>query len=115
MPELETTHEITELPDLGSTAQAGYYFLLPVVVLMWCLTVERLSPSLSAFWATVLLIFIVVTQKPLKGYFRKSTGDEFAFQRGLEDLINGMEWQIRLMSQNILHNFNLILNLGQIL
>jgi len=90
VPELDTRHEINELPDLGVTAQAGYYFLLPIVVLMWCLTVERLSPSLSAFWATVLLIVIVLTQKPLKGFFRKAQGPEYAPRRGFEDLIEGM-------------------------
>ena len=90
VPELDTSLEIKELPVLGITAQAGYYFLLPVVVLMWCLTVERLSPSLSAFWATVLLMFIVITQKPLKGVFRKMKGDEFSFRHGFSDLINGM-------------------------
>ncbi len=90
VPELELTTEITELPPLGSTAQAGYYFLLPIVVLMWCLTVERLSPALSAFWATVLMIFIVLTQRPLKGMMRKLGGDDYSFKRGWQDLINGM-------------------------
>ncbi len=90
VPELEQTHEINELPDLGKTAQAGYYFLLPIVVLMWCLVVERLSPALSAFWATILLIVIVLTQKPLKGFFRKSQAEEFCFKNGFDDLINGM-------------------------
>lgn len=90
VPELETSTEITELPPLGATAQAGYYFLLPIVVLMWCLTVERLSPSLSAFWATVLMIVIVVTQRPLKGFFRRSTGGEFELIKGFADLIDGL-------------------------
>jgi TRAP transporter 4TM/12TM fusion protein len=90
VPELDTSHEIKELPQLGPTAQAGYYFLLPIVVLMWCLVVERLSPSLSAFWATVLLMFIVITQRPLKGIFRKMKGDEFSFKNGFADLIEGM-------------------------
>jgi TRAP transporter 4TM/12TM fusion protein len=90
VPELELTTEITELPPLKETAQAGYYFLLPIVVLMWCLTVERLSPSLSAFWATVLMIFIVLTQRPLKGLMRKMGGDHFSFIRGWQDLIDGM-------------------------
>jgi len=90
VPELESSTEIKKLPPLGPTAQAGYYFLLPIVVLMWCLVVERLSPALSAFWATVLLIFIVVTQRPLKGFFRKAKGDEFSFKSGFSDLINGM-------------------------
>jgi len=90
VPELDTSHEIKELPELGRTAQAGYYFLLPIVVLMWCLVVERLSPSLSAYWATILLIFIVITQRPLKGIFRKMKGDEFSFKNGFIDLVEGM-------------------------
>ena len=90
VPELDTSHEIKEMPDLGPTAQSGYYFLLPIVVLMWCLVVERLSPALSAFWATVTLIFIVVTQWPLKGFFRKAKGEEFGFRRGFANLITGM-------------------------
>jgi TRAP-type uncharacterized transport system fused permease subunit len=52
--------------------------------------VERLSPSLSAFWATVLMIFIVITQHPLKGVFRKMKGDEFTFKRGFVELILGL-------------------------
>ena len=90
VPELEVTHEINELPDLGETAQAGYYFLLPVVVLMWCLTVERLSPSLSAYWATMLLMVIVLTQRPLKGFIRKTKGDEFSFKRGFNEFVKGL-------------------------
>ncbi len=90
VPELEYTHEITELPKLRETAQAGYYYLLPIVVLMWCLTVERLSPSLSAYYATVVLIFIVLTQRPLKGIIRKNSAPEFAFKMGWDNLIAGM-------------------------
>jgi len=90
VPELEMTTEIKELPPLGETAQAGYYFLLPIVVLMWCLTVERLSPSLSAFWATVLMMFIVLTQRPIKGLMRKASGSDFTFAQGWNDLISGM-------------------------
>jgi len=90
VPELEQGHEINELPDLGLTAQAGFYFLLPIVVLMWCLVVERLSPALSAFWATVLLIFIVLTQRPIKGFFRKQQGKEFSFKQGFDDFVMGM-------------------------
>ena len=90
VPELESSHEINELPDLKETAQAGYYFLLPVVVLMWCLTVERLSPSLSAYWATMLLMVIVLTQRPLKGFIRKASGDDFSFKKGSNEFIDGL-------------------------
>jgi len=73
-PELEQDDPesaMDTLPDVGATVKTGLYFLLPVVVLVWCLTVERFSPQLSAFWATVFMIFIVVTQQPLKAFFRK--------------------------------------------
>ena len=90
VPELEVSHEITELPDFGQTFRAGLYFLLPIVVLMWCLVVERLSPALSAYWATVLMIVILLTQRPLKGFFRKRHGEDFAFVTGCKDLIDGM-------------------------
>ncbi|MGL1930991.1 MAG: TRAP transporter permease [Desulfotalea sp.] len=90
VPELPTDTEIDELPHLGRTAQAGYYFLVPIVVLMWCLTVERLSPALSAFYATVLMIFIVLTQRPLKQFFRNLHSGESQWKRGFDDLITGM-------------------------
>ncbi len=36
---------VLELPETGPTVKAGLYFLLPIVVLMWCLIVERFSPG----------------------------------------------------------------------
>ncbi|MFW2366823.1 MAG: TRAP transporter permease [Desulforhopalus sp.] len=90
VPDLEVTTEIKELPDLGATAQAGYYYLLPIVVLMWCLIVERLSPALSAFYATVLLLFIVLTQHPLKGLLRKMRGEDYSFARGWNEMVTGL-------------------------
>ena len=90
VPELETSLEMEKLPFLLPTLLTGYYFLLPLVVLIWCLVVERLSPSLSAYWATMLMMVIVVTQRPLKGYFRKTKAPEFSFIRGLQDLVTAM-------------------------
>jgi TRAP transporter 4TM/12TM fusion protein len=66
-----TNEDIVELPKVGKTVRAGLHYLLPVVVLVWLLTVERLSPDLSAFWASIFMIFILITQKPLKDIFRK--------------------------------------------
>ena len=40
--------EIVELPPPGPTIKSGLHYLLPVVVLVWCLVVERFSPGLSA-------------------------------------------------------------------
>ena len=90
-PELETKMEISELPDPGPTIKAGLYYLLPVVVLVWCLTVERLSPGLSAYYATLFMIFILLTQRPLKAILRKS-GESVAgcFNDGFVDSLEGL-------------------------
>ncbi|NWN92326.1 TRAP transporter permease [Marinobacter adhaerens] len=75
-----------ELPPVGATVKTGLYFLLPVVVLVWCLTVERFSPQLSAFWATVFMVFIIVTQRPLKAFFKNRGNYLSGFREGGIDL-----------------------------
>jgi len=69
VPDL-SSDEIESLPPVGVTVKAGLHYLLPIVVLVWLLTVERLSPDLSAFWASIFMIFIVLTQKPMMDFFR---------------------------------------------
>jgi len=81
---------VTKLPAPGPTVKSGLHFLLPVVVLVWCLMVERLSPGLSAFWAAMLLIFILVTQRPLKSIVRKQRDIGRQFMEGLVDLRQGL-------------------------
>ncbi len=90
VPELDTSHAIDELPEAGPTIKSGLYFLLPVVVLVWCLTVERLSPGLSAFWAAVFMVFIVVTQRPLSAVLRKRGDLAAAARHGFRDLLDGL-------------------------
>lgn len=78
------------LPPIGPTIKSGLHFLLPVAALIWNLMVERLSPALSAFWATMFLIFILVTQRPLMALFRKD-GDYFAnILQGFDELRSGL-------------------------
>ena len=90
-PDLDTSHEINELPEVGPTVKSGLYFLLPIVVLVWSLTVERLSPGLSAFWATVFMIFVVLTHRQLKVFFRNQQGQlGQAGKQAVSDLIDGM-------------------------
>ncbi|EAS43589.1 DUF3394 domain-containing protein [Photobacterium profundum] len=82
--------ELTEVPDPGPTIKSGLYFLLPIVVLVWCLTVERFSPGLSAFWATVFMIFILLTQRPLLALFNKEKTLTDAAREGANDLIESL-------------------------
>ena len=81
---------MVSLPEVGPTVRSGLHFLLPVVVLVWCLMVERLSPGLSAFWATVLMIFILVTQRPLIAFFRKQHNLPQQLRQGFNELIDGL-------------------------
>lgn len=82
--------EVVELPEMGPTAKTGFHYLLPIVVLVWFLMIERKSPGLSAFWATALLIFQVLTQKPLKAYFRGESDLVGSFKEGVADLLSGL-------------------------
>ncbi|MCY6382624.1 TRAP transporter permease [Hoeflea prorocentri] len=91
-PELELddpNEPVIRLPEPGPTVKSGLHFLLPVIVLIWCLMVERLSPSLSAFWATAFMIFILLTQRPLFAIFRNESR-EGTFALGFSELIDGM-------------------------
>lgn len=79
-----------ELPEAGPVAKTGYYFALPVVVLIWCLMVERFSPGLSAFWATMSMIFVLLTQHPLKALFRADDTMGDSIKAGFGQLVDGL-------------------------
>jgi TRAP transporter 4TM/12TM fusion protein len=90
-PELDTDLEIRELPEPGPTIKAGLYYLLPVVLLVWCLTVERFSPGLSALYASVFMLFVLLTQRPLKAILRRSGENVGAcLRQGFDDTLEGM-------------------------
>ncbi|WP_104400009.1 TRAP transporter permease [Vibrio penaeicida] len=82
--------ELTEVPEPGPTIKSGLHFLLPIVVLVWCLTVERFSPGLSAFWATVFMIFILITQRPLMAILSKSGNVNEQVKEGFVDLAEAL-------------------------
>ncbi len=89
-PELGRSDTITELPVPGPIVKAGLYFLLPVAVLIWCLTVERLSPGLSAFYAAVFMAIVLLTHKPLKAMFRGESELGSYFKECRSDFVDGM-------------------------
>ena len=81
---------ITELPHAGTVAITGLYFILPIVILIWCIIIERLSPALSAFWATIAMIIVILTQDPIKAYFRGTGNYMAAFKVGVGHWVEGM-------------------------
>ncbi|MDO5289441.1 MAG: TRAP transporter permease [Pseudomonadota bacterium] len=81
---------VFELPETGPTVKSGLHYLLAVVVLVWCLMIEQLSPGLSAFWATVFMMFVMLTQKPLLGLMRGDHRFAAHFKSGAADLLEGL-------------------------
>src|SRR5687768_13666102 len=75
------------LPDTWPTVKAGVHFLIPIGVLIWALMIEELSPALSAFWATVVLVVIMATQRPLTVFFRTKVFPLQEAKRGLLDIV----------------------------
>jgi TRAP transporter 4TM/12TM fusion protein len=87
---------IIQLPRAWDVTRTGLDFLIPIVVLLWCLMVEEMSPGLSAFWATVSIIAILATRRPLLALFRR--GNAGAEARGaLGDLTEGFALGARNM------------------
>jgi len=81
---------VTALPLPGPTIRSGLHFILPVVVLVWALMVDRLSPGLSAFWAASYMIFILLTQRPLMALFRGGANLGASIREGGTDLVEGL-------------------------
>ncbi|BBS85402.1 MULTISPECIES: TRAP transporter permease [Aeromonas] len=91
LPAEDPDQPLTELPNTRAVLLSGLHFLLPVVVLVWCLMVERLSPGLSAFWGTVMLVIILLTQRPLLNWLRTDGKHDYGSTRdGLVDLKEGL-------------------------
>jgi len=75
--------------DTWPTVKAGLHFLLPIATLIWCLMVEEMSPSLSAFWAITVLIVLMLSQRWLVEFFR---GQPTAgtLRSGFAEVVHGM-------------------------
>ena len=81
---------ILKCPEVGPTVKSGLHFLLPVAALIWNLMIEELSPALSAFWATIFLVFVLVTQRPLLARFRGKHEINEELAQGFRDLKTGL-------------------------
>jgi len=81
---------ILKCPETGPTIKSGLHFLLPVAALIWNLMIEELSPALSAFWATMFLVVILITQRPLSAWFRGQHDVKKDLVQGFGDLKTGL-------------------------
>ncbi|MBE3639513.1 TRAP transporter permease [Mangrovicoccus algicola] len=86
---------VATAPRLTPTLLGGAYFALPIFVLVWNLmvrtdTLDRLSPALSAFWATIAMIIVALTHRPLKALFRGGTAMAGETAAGFADFVSGL-------------------------
>jgi TRAP transporter 4TM/12TM fusion protein len=97
-PDLSEEISITNpvRPETWPTIRSGLHFLIPIGILVWCLSIEELSAGLSAFWAVVAMLAQMVTQRPITAWFRRQTLAP-AFKRGWRDALNGLEEGARNM------------------
>ena len=87
-PDIDVDNPV--LPETWPTVKAGIHFLIPIGVLIWCLMIEELSPGLSAFWATAVLMALMVTQRPLTRFFRKKKVRAKDLTQGLSEVTHGL-------------------------
>ena len=81
---------VVTVPRTWQVFRTGMHFLLPLVVLVWSLMVERLSPGLSAFWACMAIVGVLLTQRVILAFFRGETIDKAKWRQGMDDLKAGL-------------------------
>jgi len=81
---------LLKLPRTWPTVRAGMHFFIPIIVLLWAMMVEELSPATSAFWGTVTAIAMVVLQPWLVAVLRKSGEQRAALGKGVAELWRGL-------------------------
>ncbi|ARP76145.1 MULTISPECIES: TRAP transporter permease [Bordetella] len=86
--EIDVNHPVR--PEPWPTVRAGLHFLIPIGILVWCLSVEELSAGLSAFWAAAAMLLQMVTQRPLVAWFRGQAVAP-ATRLGWQDAIGGLQ------------------------
>ncbi len=84
------------IPNIYQALRGGLHFLLPVVVLVWCLTVLHLKPYTAVFYAILVIALILLTQHPLKRLFAKEAVGR-AWQEGFGDLVHSLREGARNM------------------
>ncbi len=92
-PDLEPddpNSEQVSLPIVKDVAPTGFYFLLPIVALIYLLMIEQKSANFSAFWAVILLMVMMLTQHVIKGIARNSETVGHNFKIGVNDVTDGM-------------------------
>jgi TRAP transporter 4TM/12TM fusion protein len=82
--------ESVEDMSVKTALLGGLHFLLPLLVLVWCLMLLRLSPATAVFYAICLMIVIQLTQEGLRALFQGNSAIQ-GIRHGFSALIVGLE------------------------
>ena len=91
LPLDDPNQSLVIVPDFYEVARTGLHYLLPVVVLIWCLLVEEMSPGLAAYWGVVAMAGVVLSQRPLTALFRGQRRLGPYWREGVRDFFGGLE------------------------
>ena len=97
LPIDNTSKAIVATPALIEVGLSGLHFILPIGVLVWCLMAELMSPGLSAFWATMSIGLILLTQKAIIGLMRGTQTFGEDVRLGCRELVAGLDLGARNM------------------
>ena len=79
-----------EIPPLGKTFRSGLHYLIPLVLLVYLLMVERRSPQYAVF-RSILALFAIILLRPIIHEAREG-GSQYAaaLWRGFQDCVASM-------------------------
>jgi TRAP transporter 4TM/12TM fusion protein len=82
----------TDIPPIGPTFRQGAHFLIPIVVLVWLLMVERWTAGSAVFYSIVVMMAIMVAQRGWREWARRDEGGSLAagLLEGLSDVGGGL-------------------------
>lgn len=60
-----------ELPRFGDVMARGAHFLLPLVFLLYMLLVKQYQPETCAFYACIVMVVVMLVQRPLQAAMKK--------------------------------------------
>ena len=91
LPIDDLRNPLVTVPDFYEVARTGLHYLLPVIILIWCLLIEEMSPGLAAFWGVLAMAAVVLTQGPMTVLFRGENDIGRSWRSGFHDFLGGLE------------------------
>jgi TRAP transporter 4TM/12TM fusion protein len=98
LPMDDPTKAFVSVPDFFETARTGLHYIIPVVVLIWCLMIEEMSPGLAAFWGVLAMGGVVLTQRPITAWFRGERRLSAHWWQGGREFVDGLALGARNMT-----------------